>query len=56
MKYITVLVSGDDYDEVFSKLEEKVNARIKEGYKPLGGVSIATTDFMWVSQAMIKED
>lgn len=62
MEYICVHGSTPE------KLTEAVNQRITEGFKPLGGVAVSTTEAViptsgghsitntrWIVQAMIKE-
>lgn len=56
MKYITVFAKGYPAKEVLNKLEEMVNLNIRSGYKPLGGISITTTEGLCAAQAMIKEE
>lgn len=58
MAYIIVHDSGANEVKVLERMQEIVNARIKEGWKPLGGISItrlglALIDF---AQAMIREE
>ena len=38
-----------------AKFEEEVNAKIKEGWMPQGGVSGATSSGIFFMQAMIKK-
>ncbi len=50
MQYIII------YATFFESLEKKVNAKIKEGWSPLGGVSVCVQDGEeHFYQAMIKE-
>lgn len=55
MKYITVFAKGYRAKEVLEQLEKMVNLNIRNGYKPLGGISMTTTEGLCVAQAMIKE-
>lgn len=49
MKYIVIMAKGRE------ELEVKVNGKTKEGYEPLGGVSVSMIDIhMHLAQAMIK--
>lgn len=45
-----------EQDFVWQKLTEKVNARIKEGYEPIGGISTTTigNNSIVFTQALIK--
>ena len=37
------------------KLDEEINGLIKEGYKPIGGMSMVSVDNkIWMSQALVK--
>ena len=44
INYINVIVSGtailEFFKETFVELNKKVNEKIEEGYKPIGGVNI----------------
>lgn len=58
MEYIIVHDSGANEVKVIARIQELVNAMIKQGWKPLGGISItrlglALIDF---AQAMIREE
>jgi hypothetical protein len=47
------IVRDDDADN----LEIKVLSYIREGWKPLGGVSVALgIGYLWYAQAMVKGD
>lgn len=40
------------------ELAEKVNALIKQGWRPQGGVSVVMTDsifYVWLFQAMVRD-
>lgn len=56
MKYITLFECEDTIGMALTKLEKQVDEHIKEGFKPLGGVSICATfrNLEYAAQAMIK--
>lgn len=58
MKYITLFECEDCIGMALTKLEKQVDKYIKEGFKPLGGVSICATfrNLEYAAQAMIKEE
>lgn len=67
--YINVIVTGTNvpilFKETFIELNKKVNVKIIEGYKPIGGVNIhkfikyddmkRPYEYMQLIQTMIKE-
>lgn len=60
MEYKVVFVEKNSISFATMDLEKKVNALIKEGWKPQGGISISKWDdgtfiHITLSQAMIRE-
>ena len=60
MDYQVIIVDGEDCPTLKENLEKKVRKEIKNGWKPLGGISISQEDtgrdfWMVLAQAMIKE-
>lgn len=57
MRYKIAQVTGNVGDPKRVTLEEVVEKLIKEGYRPIGGVSVAMTrDCFIATQAMVKEE
>lgn len=57
MEYIIVHDSGANEVKVLARIQEIVNAMIKEGWKPLGGISITRLSLILIdfAQAMVRE-
>ena len=58
MEYKVVFGIGEFHFDAVIKLNKEVESLIKEGWKPLGGVSVVyndVTENYTYSQAMIKE-
>ena len=67
--YINVIVAGSAapifFEETFAELNKEVNAKIEEGYKPIGSVNIhkfakyddlkRSYEYMQLIQTMVKE-
>ena len=60
MQYKVVSTSSMEITNAQRELEDQVSQLIKDGWKPLGGVSLSVTPVAYAihnfAQAMIKED
>ena len=59
MQYKVVSASSMEITNAQRELEDQVSQLIKDGWKPLGGVSLSVTPVAYITiftQAMIKED
>lgn len=56
MDYIVVITASPLPYSLAYDLQRRVNARIADGYKPVGGMSVIERDGdLYFAQAMIKE-
>lgn len=57
MDYIVVITGSQLPYSLAYDLQRRVNARIADGYKPVGGMSVIERDGdLYFAQAMIKEE
>ena len=58
MRYFTVAITNNSLVKALEELDDSVNERINNGWRPLGGVCVIKTkdcDAYYVIQAMSKE-
>lgn len=57
MEYIVITISSGVYTSAVSDIRDRVNRKIREGYKPLGNLSVVErSGVFYFAQAMIKEE
>lgn len=54
--YIVLAINSDRFQSSIKEIVECVNAKMKEGYKPVGGITIVERNgLFYFAQSIIKE-
>ena len=57
MEYSVIVVSSEKFRDPIQQVVETVNQKMKEGYKPLGGISVVErSGLFYFAQSIIKEN